>query len=820
MLTRDGRETTAARAARVKVIRGRTALSSATYWVEPPPDYDRAGVWRLGGSVALLLGLAALNEARSDSTLPAFDRLVAAGFAGVYAAGGAYALTTPQWIARGVIVHPRWTLAAAFAPLAAEGVSGGARTPLHMLTAASAGASALVYGQRTGARAAQIAGLMWSVQARAAGTSRTRSGPPAAWVHLVLPLTFRIAARLTATFASLAYNARSLDATLRDLGQERTDMGGIAGQLDVALREADEKLRELLPDLGPEQRNLALRALGRLHEAHTTIRIALLQDQEQVVGRVRRRVRQAFRSRRLGERDRPVPARRQSLASICEEQCTALAELVPPGVAVELDVDAQLVVDGVDRIAVLAATVTAGVVNALRHAERLSAIAISAQRLDDGRMQLRIANDGVPDDAPQPQPGNGLGTIERQLARIDGTLVARAPGDGRFELLATLPARTDQQESRPLLPWPRIEARVDELLGETTHLCAAMVAAQLAGQRPRRRDAARALLTLLPPAAYALEERRGRRSPWPLVAAAVATGLARGPQRGLLCGWTNAALARHTRDSRPVQTEALVALNAIALAGSYVRAHNRRPLGGQLATLVVGPLATTRIVRRAIERLRTKESDVIATLSALETVHWIITDLVSRHGCLRPLKQLCGDPQLSNARSMELHPLVMRIANASRTYGEVSERPLSGLVGDVCTVIGRRVWPASLRVEVDLASIGDVDPGLGRMRLRQTAIAVADTVAREMISRRPARFDGSRGVQRVEVHVAGQLTSPTVEFRVRPVIRRDADSERRLCDRIEELGGDVVEWTDGVLTFAVYPTTDSVSPPLDRAVSL
>ncbi|MEV7131205.1 histidine kinase [Streptomyces sp. NPDC093260] len=76
--------------------------------------------------------------------------------------------------------------------------------------------------------------------------------------------------------------------------------------------------------------------------------------------------------------------------------------------------------------------------NVLRHGDaRSCAIAL---RVEDGRAELSVENDGAPG-APGGRPGSGLAGLRERLSELDGTLRFGPVDGGRFRLTAEVPLR-------------------------------------------------------------------------------------------------------------------------------------------------------------------------------------------------------------------------------------------------------------------------------------------------------------------------------------------------------------------------------------------
>ena len=818
-----------------------TGLIGSTVLVPPAADDDLAGVWRMAGlGVGVLLGCAAFQQAWGDRTLTRRQRLVAEVIAGAYVAAGAYTMLSPSWLADMVTHKRKMTLAATFAPLAATVFSGGRRSPLHTLAATAGGSSAVIYGHHTGRNVAIGASVLWSLQARLVRVPRDAPTPPAEWVYVVVPLDYLANARMSATLATLAYNARSIGSLLGKLTAEHDTLRIFAAGLDAQLADAAKLLTGLLANgeggCGDAScRDFTLCALGRINEERAALEATL---HIKTPPPVSRHLRWARRARGMIDSSAPsLPLTTRSLADICAAQRTRWAPVIEQRVRgaqqaerrvlVDVKIDPGMEVSSADRIAVIAAAVSIGMANALRHAPQLTTIKITGQGDIDDTIVLVVANDGF-DPERAWRPGRGLKTLRREVERLGGTLRPDVVG-GWFELTVQLGARPPVGEGEQLLSWAQVEAKLDEVFATGVTVCAPMVWANLLARpaRSHARAAVSAALTALVPA---LTIRRpilpkGHRWPpvtasraitleppqhWPLLASAAVSAISTDPHRGALCRWTNAALGRHALHHRREHTAALVGLNLAGVAFSYRnRNADRVPMAVQMATLAMLPGALLLFFVPSAGRLRRRDREIVGALSSAETVNRIALEMLSEHSCLKAIDDLCGRPELDERDTTALRASRQRIAKAAGGLGDPLDRLVNTLIDDVCTVIGQRVWPAPITVQADLskfkARAGDTS-GLHRMPIRRTAIAVADLVAREAISH-PVKLTGKRCLEAINVAFGGGGGAMSkIEVTVWPVLRKDDDAESRLRERARKTGASITTWThDGRVTFVLYP---------------
>ncbi|MFF1487879.1 sensor histidine kinase [Streptomyces sp. NPDC058319] len=84
--------------------------------------------------------------------------------------------------------------------------------------------------------------------------------------------------------------------------------------------------------------------------------------------------------------------------------------------------------------------------NVLRHGDaRQCAISL---RVRDGRAELTVENDGVPETPPGGRPGSGLAGLRERLSELDGLLHAGPAGPGRFRLTAEVPLPAEAGRTR------------------------------------------------------------------------------------------------------------------------------------------------------------------------------------------------------------------------------------------------------------------------------------------------------------------------------------------------------------------------------------
>lgn len=125
-----------------------------------------------------------------------------------------------------------------------------------------------------------------------------------------------------------------------------------------------------------------------------------------------------------------------------EREITSAREVLDSA-DVDVRVRTRVTVGTVDRRAetVLAAVLREAVTNVLRHS-RATTCDITAARTDHGMIRLSVTNDGAASAprAPSEGDGTGLGSLAARLRALGGGLTADRTADGRFRLVAEVPA--------------------------------------------------------------------------------------------------------------------------------------------------------------------------------------------------------------------------------------------------------------------------------------------------------------------------------------------------------------------------------------------
>lgn len=788
-----------------------------------PSDRDTAGVWRLAAfTVAVGYGGVSLAQARTTPGLRPSQRVLAGLVGSCYMAGGLACLAKPPLLGETVAWHPTRTLGICFLPLAAAPATGGALTPLRALAAASAGSSAAIYGRRQGTQAASVAAGIWMLQARLA-PSPSGAGRHWAWTYFAVPLAYRSAVLPAANLATIALNARAIDAKLAGLSRERETFASYGEGLRNALSLAEDALNRALTvhwdDL--ELRDLGIRSLGRLHEGADSLYLA---------GRVPELLRPSgvgAQFRALTSRLRALVSTTPSLASFVEDIAMPLRELATSrvhGFAIALDlahvrvrndISDEVELSGGLQLGVAGAAITAGISNALRHSRGLRHIAVrSAEPARSGENAFRIIieDDGASDARPFPDGDLGLGlrALETQASRVGGEVCCGSlPGGGfRLELKLPGPATASDPE---LQTWGRIFAKLDEALLYAMRSCGIMAWIGLSATCSKTPRRLRSTITnAAPPLLHQLlvwrDEPRSRRA-WPLlVGAAGATWMADGEQRGLLCAWMNVAMFRYAIHNPPPRTLLLLLPPVAGLAGAY-RGEGERllQLSSQVAITATGTLALVGLVLPKLSGLRQREAAITSALTSLEHLHRLAADFHYFHPSIRPIGELAAKSNDAATRAALQMGLAAIEEAGTRNPQHAS---VEALVHEIADVFKRRIWPVRLKSNPDRLSLR-WGPGQEayRMQFRMHVLQVADLIAREAISRSGVNWMGRPRVTDITIEVSAMPGSGNIRLAVSPVRAAGADERGGLGEQLQRFNAELVDWSvSGRLTVALFPS--------------
>jgi two-component system, NarL family, sensor histidine kinase DesK len=128
--------------------------------------------------------------------------------------------------------------------------------------------------------------------------------------------------------------------------------------------------------------------------------------------------------------------------SLARESAAVASLLSAAGIVVRVDVSCGALDEAVDTV--LATVLREAVTNMLRHSSVRACSILGSNTAS--AVRLRVTNDGVRRNPASCRRGGGLENLRERLAAVDGTLSARACGDGQFELLAEVSTATGTGE--------------------------------------------------------------------------------------------------------------------------------------------------------------------------------------------------------------------------------------------------------------------------------------------------------------------------------------------------------------------------------------
>lgn len=638
-------------------------------------DYDLGRVYGLLSSGILFTGAAAVFGALQKEGLQRHERAIAGAVGAVYTvAGGAGLLTArsrvPHWFQR----RPRRALIAAAIPLMLAAPTGGGRSPLYRLLTVGAAATAAVHVRsRDGQIQAVLAGMIWDAQAAIKPV-----GDDNPWrIFVGIPLSFWASARLGAAGAQIAYDSRNLFDQLCEFAYEREGLEQYISTLGDALERLGDAVQSAAasvpaPGASPlDLQRAAVATLARLEERLRVLSVyrGIRFDVDRLVGAVE-----------TGDSDaldsfEPVVVTASALRSRLQRQADRFTDLRPDMPRATVLVADDVTVRGLKRLALVVATVTAGIANATRHAERPTALSVSVDRCRDTLRVTVLNDDEVPVDDLQPRAG--LRHLERQMRDFGGHLEVTARPSGGCRVEGTLPIAG---EPNNLEFWAdRIYEQVEATL-RSGAIIAAMKSIVTVLSTPEPRAGARRWRRL--PSRFAAAHGAAilageamaqwrRRSPGrdgfdadALLLAGTATlnyvAGARGG--GLSTTWVNAAATRYVFDALPQsavgggaaqgaragsirrRAYAMAALNAASVMRS-LRAGDRPRAGrtaSDLFSLLFGPVLIAQFVIPAHGRTRMFERIVNERLAEFESLHELANSFHDVHNAPRRVSELAG----------------------------------------------------------------------------------------------------------------------------------------------------------------------------------
>lgn len=127
--------------------------------------------------------------------------------------------------------------------------------------------------------------------------------------------------------------------------------------------------------------------------------------------------------------------------SLSEEAASVVALLGQAGIHARVEINCGPLEEAVDTV--LATVLREAVTNMLRHSMAQNCV-VEATVASDA-VRLRVNNDGAPPSGASRRDGGGLENLAMRLEAVGGAMSVSRPGDGQFEVLATVaaPGTTD-----------------------------------------------------------------------------------------------------------------------------------------------------------------------------------------------------------------------------------------------------------------------------------------------------------------------------------------------------------------------------------------
>lgn len=713
-------------------------------------------------------------------------------------AGGLRGFTRPERAARLIQGRRTTSVVLGAIPLVAAPLMGGRRTPLFMLMVGGVGLSNGLLGTRKGAIFTAGAAAYWCAQVAIVNGLREPSvDDKTAFTYAVIPAALASTTMITPPIMSVALGLRGLQAMLEDSEHEarslenyREALGRALTALESAILDARAALdRPALDGFPARDRVVELlqRAYGRLVERAAVVAT-------------------------LDGDARP-------LADVVTARVEAFRWTADGRYALDVAVAPDLWVSDPRMLALLAATVSAGLANVARHAMSATAVQIACD-VADGRLRLRVRDNGT----GQPLatvPGEGLSHLQLQATRLSGDVqFISSPTGGclTLELPFDRAGRlADDSMAAELL------RHVDDGLKWAVRACAGQVVvmAFFSDQLAERGRTLARVLSILSIAAYEFSQqvngtqldRRGRQgaagTDWDacvLMLAGVASALSRHHEHAMLPGWAGTALARYGLASSRRRLGWLTALHVTAIVASY---RGRREdlavmAAHEVGSCVLGPFLMWAVATPAIKVLEERERGVAENLSRVEETHRLAEDFHRAHSCIAPL--LSAEEMLDTT---PLREVLERRRGALDGTSRLLADPPSGesLAVELAVAIARRIWPVEVIVDVDITSVRQLPrAAVAAMAFRRRAVAIADRVAQRLTETYEPRWNGRWSLQRVVLAVSANSQTGTIRCRATPYPPRDSEESARLASAVEGLGGFVHEsLKDGAISFDLYP---------------
>lgn len=630
-------------------------------------DFDIGRAYMVTSAATLVGAGSAIYGAIEGDDLCASERVLAGVTGATYAGLGVLGLVAaPSQIAFWFQRRPKRALVAASLPLPLVVVTGGVRSPLLRLgtVGVMAGASVRAIG-----RDAQLHGVAAGLVYAAA--CFVSPGPPQLRKSDVAATTvgFWLAGRIGGVASQVAYDSRNLFDQLVEFTYERRDLDTYAERLADSLTSTRQALLEAVrtePSARHDKDELfrmVVTSLGRLEERSGVLSVAT--SRRFSLPEVVRSMSPWPRGGRSTDQPSVAPVGSVTLEELLKARARLFTDLDDALPTPVVDVAPDVEVQGLPRLALIAATVTGATANAVRHTRAdMSSLRVSV-RQDEGWLVLTIVNDGAGEaarTAPQ-RSSSGLLHLEKKLADLRGQLLHGHAEGGQYIVEARLPgADTDRIEFWAADIRGQIESTITSgallaAVKSTILALSARTGDHRSNRRPPTGVYAHALLPLLAEAGVTRIPARlgGAFHAGVLMAAAAGNHYGARSGYGLTTTWVNGFAARYafgTAEDRPktATQHFAVALALLNAAAAYpVRRSRRRAWPEAFASATLGSLLVQWLVNPAQPRMTAIDIYATDRLDEVESLHELADSFDNEHAAepkILEVAEAVADPEL------------------------------------------------------------------------------------------------------------------------------------------------------------------------------
>jgi hypothetical protein len=655
-------------------------------------DYDVGRIYRLTAAATGFGAVTAiLDSRRRNQEVGLNQRLIARAVGAVYLGlGGMGLLLSPSHMALWFQRRPRWSQSISALPLLLVGATGGGASPLRRLAVVGVAGATGMRGRR---RESQVIGLLawlsWCAQVWPwTAESKARHQDPLRVFGTPL-VAFLLSSRVAAPATLVAYDTRALVGQLFEFTYERQDLESYEHRIKAALTDMREMLQSLIgaePREGvaaKELRDVALAALGRLEERLGTLEIAALADLD--LDRFVASMRPRLRLGKSEELEASVSMDHAALRGLLEQRVSIFTgpnSGLPPAA---VNVDEDVIVPGLDRLALLGALTVAMASNASRHAiQPVTMLRIDVER-EGSALKITIMTNGSSGAiAPSPRARRraGLAHLRRQIEALGGELTFSVTADGVFTASGLLPVDTETETggfwSGEIRKWAA------DTIMDATRIAAVRAALTAVGPRVDRRGAAARKLELnaftvahaaLPIIAEALSYKKLLRrktvdtEAMVLLVNAIFTYYAASYNKGLTTTWLSGFASRYAFDASQEEHVAgvsrahfaaarersqqrarlLMVINLLAMIAG-ARRSGRHLTVDDVVTVILAPTLTAALLNPAQTHVAALDRGIAERLTEVESLNELADSFHTAHSAsptLRPLPSMLADRGLA-----------------------------------------------------------------------------------------------------------------------------------------------------------------------------